>query len=384
MTKIYRIPTGRVEGNGSNDSNTSEIRPYGEIGLFIGDNDKLELLMFDGVRTHVRSKVLNKGTFYGGDADSADGAGYDSIKLVPDEELRRNGSQQYIIVEPTGGEPGHVHIRAGGTIDQSTADLFLGGELNNVRISDLGNYVKISTDTGVEGITNNWTFDTTGILTFPNNALVDVADSNIEFREMNNFNVEAGEAVNIVTDASGDAHSWQFGDNGNLTFPDSTVQTTAWDPDNIDWAGIVGPTIQTNGLPVGTRFTQPAPASSVGQAGDTAGTVAFDDGYIYYCIENFGGTTYEVVHAIADGTSTNGVDQGYLVANTYQLPQVGWKVYYDGETRTIDQVNSSGIPNFYVIFVDSALVIPGQATFAWGPTPATNIWKRVAWSGDTW
>ncbi len=171
MTKIYRIPTGQVEGNGANDTNTSEIRPYGEIAVYIGDNNKLELLMFDGVRTHVRSKVLNKGTFYGGDADSADGAGYDSIKLVPDEELRRGGSQQYIIVEPTGGEPGHVHIRAGGTIDSSTADLFLGGELNHVRVSDTNNSVKISTDDGLNtGTTKQWTFDAGGGLTLPADA----------------------------------------------------------------------------------------------------------------------------------------------------------------------------------------------------------------------
>ncbi len=171
MTKIYRIPTGQVEGNSSNETNTSEIRPYGEIGLFIGDNNKLELLMFDGVRTHRRSKVLNKGTFYGGDADSSDGAGLDTIKLIPDANQHFNdgsyGNDQYLIIEPTYGEPGHVHIRAGGTIDQSTADLFLGGELNNVRISDLGNYVQISADAGGEGATKQWTFDSVGGLTLP-------------------------------------------------------------------------------------------------------------------------------------------------------------------------------------------------------------------------
>ncbi len=167
MTKIYRIPTGQVEGNGSNDTNTGEIRPYGEIAVYVGDNNKLELLMFDGVRTHVRSKVLNKGTFYGGDADSSDGLNRDTIKLVPGEELRRNGSDQYLVIDPTYGEPGHIHIRAGGTIDQSTADLFLGGELNNVRISDLGNYVQISADAGGEGATKQWRFDSVGGLTLP-------------------------------------------------------------------------------------------------------------------------------------------------------------------------------------------------------------------------
>ncbi len=177
MTKIYRIPTGQVEGNGSNDTNTSEIRPYGEIGLFIGNNNKLELLMFDGVRTHQRSKILNKGTFYGGDADSSDGAGYDSIKLVPDEFLRQEGSQQYLIVEPTGGQPGHVHIRAGGTIDSSTADLFLGGEKTNVKVSDTYDNVTIRTsdDSGGGVIPKEWIFDNLGGLSFPMGGAIEPA-----------------------------------------------------------------------------------------------------------------------------------------------------------------------------------------------------------------
>lgn len=126
------------------------------------------------------------------------------------------------------------------------------------------------------------------------------------------------------------------------------------------------------------------PGTSIGTLGDSAGDLAFSNGYIYYCIEDFGGTTYNVVHNLAQGFDADGVNSGYLVENTYQLPEVGWKVYYNGEVRTIDQVNSSGIPGFYVVFVDSLLTIPGQAVFSWGPASATNIWKRVAWSGDTW
>jgi hypothetical protein len=227
MTKIYRIPTGQVEGNGANDTNTSEIRPYGEIAVYVGDNNKLELLMFDGVRTHVRSKVLNKGTFYGGDADSADGAGYDSIKLVPDEELRRNGSQQYIIVEPTGGEPGHVHIRAGGTIDSSTADLFLGGELNHVRVSDTSNIVTISADANDNGATRNWLFDGNGILSVPaiNNESLFIQGAEIG-STTSGIGITATNGITLTTDALGTAKFWQFGTDGNLTLPAGFIRST--------------------------------------------------------------------------------------------------------------------------------------------------------------
>ncbi len=227
MTKIYRIPTGQVEGNDSNSDNTSEIRPYGEIGLFIGDNNKLELLMFDGVRTHQRSKILNKGTFYGGDADSADGAGYDSIKLVPDEILRQGGSQQYIIVEPTGGEPGHVHIRAGGTIDSSTADLFLGGELNHVRVSDTSNSVTISADANDNGATRSWIFDTNGILSVPaiNNENLFIQGAEIG-STTSGIGITATNGITLTTDALEAPKFWQFGADGNLTLPAGFIRST--------------------------------------------------------------------------------------------------------------------------------------------------------------
>jgi hypothetical protein len=220
MATIRKIVTSKIDGDSSNNTTTNEIRPYGELAVYVGDNDKLELLMFDGVRTHVRSKVLNKGTFYGGDADSADGAGYDSIKLVPDEELRRSGSQQYIIVEPTGGEPGHVHIRAGGTIDSSTADLFLGGELNNVRVSDTSNSVTISADANDNGATRSWIFDTNGILSVPaiNNENLFIQGAEIG-STTSGIGITATNGITLTTDALGTAKFWQFGTDGSLTIP---------------------------------------------------------------------------------------------------------------------------------------------------------------------
>jgi hypothetical protein len=199
MTTVRRINVSQVRGEDSNSTNTDEIRPYGDIGLYEDNNGKLELLIADGSRTNVRNKVLNKGTFYGGDSDGSEGLGYDTIKLVPDEVLRRNGSDQYIIIDPTGGEPNHIHLRAGGTIDSSSTDLFLGGELNHVKVSDEYDTVTISTDNN-NGGTNGWTFNSIGDLTFPTNG-------------------------NIIFDSS--ANSTIYGITG-IQFADDTIQTTAW------------------------------------------------------------------------------------------------------------------------------------------------------------
>jgi hypothetical protein len=84
-------------------------------------------ITFDGI------KIIGAGTA------SGDDAGYSTLELVPDNNLYEN--DQYIIIDPT--EPNHIHIRAGGTQDASSAELFLGGERNHVRVND-GAGVKIS------------------------------------------------------------------------------------------------------------------------------------------------------------------------------------------------------------------------------------------------
>jgi hypothetical protein len=260
MTTIRRIPTSKIDGNDSNATDTNEIRPYGEIAVYINTDDdqdnKLELLIFDGERTHLKSKVLSKGTFYGGDGDSGDGEGLDTIKLIPDAELYRDDSNydndQYIIIDPTGGDPNHIHIRAGGTIDQSRTDLFLGGENNNVRVSDTNDRVTINTDAG-EGL-RNWIFDNSGNLTLPaggdirdseGNSVLGGADTgNWTFDSNTLSEGGAGDAVIEASDYAGaklilqtrglSNKQWAFDQDGAVTFPDATVQTTAYPgPQNI-------------------------------------------------------------------------------------------------------------------------------------------------------
>jgi hypothetical protein len=82
---------------------------------------------------------------------SGDGNGYGTIELVPD--IDRYESDQYLIIDPT--EPNHIHIRPGGEQDSSNAELILGAERTNVRISDYGN-VSISTKNISNLISNSY------------------------------------------------------------------------------------------------------------------------------------------------------------------------------------------------------------------------------------
>ena len=89
-----------------------------------------------------------------------------TLELTPDPNF---GTDQYIILDPT--SPNHIHIRAGGAIDSSSADLYLGGEKSNIIVRNLDNgfnekyWVQINSQTG--STLNTWTFDDNGTTLFP-------------------------------------------------------------------------------------------------------------------------------------------------------------------------------------------------------------------------
>jgi hypothetical protein len=128
MTKINKIVTSETEGRES-DRHVPNTYTYDEDGVLIRhDSDS------------VAKPVVGPGILFGAGKDSSDQSGLNTIKLIPNSEL---GTDQYLIIEPT--NPNHIHIRAGGTQDESNADLILGGERNNVYIEDDARIVSIST-----------------------------------------------------------------------------------------------------------------------------------------------------------------------------------------------------------------------------------------------
>ena len=85
-------------------------------------------ITFDGIQ------IIGAGTA------SGDGNNLGTIELVPDGDIT---SDQYVIIDPT--SPNHIHLRAGGVQDNSSAHIFLGGERNNIEVSDPYRTVKINT-----------------------------------------------------------------------------------------------------------------------------------------------------------------------------------------------------------------------------------------------
>ncbi len=167
MAKVRRINVSQIEGGYSDDN---DVRPKGELALYDNDNGGFDLVLHDGTNPTNLNKILAKGILYGHNGDSGDGIGYDTIKLIPDINLHSNGSNQYVIVDPTA--PNHIHLRPGGSIDNSSADLFIGGENTHVKVSDGNGNVVIRASNTVEGVYNyNWTFNNDGSVQFPDSSI---------------------------------------------------------------------------------------------------------------------------------------------------------------------------------------------------------------------
>jgi hypothetical protein len=104
---------------------TNRVATIADVTAATGLGD----ITFDGV------KITGAGTA------SGDGLGAGTMELVPDADLYAN--DQYLVIDPT--DPNHIHIRAGGAIDESIAKVIIGGERNHVYVSDSDREVSIRT-----------------------------------------------------------------------------------------------------------------------------------------------------------------------------------------------------------------------------------------------
>jgi hypothetical protein len=90
---------------------------------------------------------------------NGNGDGYSVLNIIPDKD--KIVTDQYIIIDP-GVTPAHIHLRAGGSMDESSALLTLGGDASYFRLDSGPNppaYIA----------SNNriWEFTQEGQLTFP-------------------------------------------------------------------------------------------------------------------------------------------------------------------------------------------------------------------------
>ena len=139
---------------------------------------------------------------------------------------------------------GRPYLAAAGTLNSHVAGIYANAQAPTVTIS---------TTTG--GPNNDWIFDGNGKLTFPNGSLSIEHGMGDQIQSTDNLFVSAGSMTLSGTDGSslsqiylandgnvrlrsnfnnGTDRYWDFDVNGALTFPDGTIQTTAFNNSTLD------------------------------------------------------------------------------------------------------------------------------------------------------
>jgi hypothetical protein len=265
---------------------------------------------------------------------SSDGNGGDTLKIVPDSTL---GTDQHLIIEPTIGfeSPDHIHIRAGGTIDESAVNLILGGEKNAVIVSDDERAVGITTRAPrvSQALINLQTEDGAEFVTSvpEGGVLVDVGwkvlNAGTEYTVTSLSANTPTEGLVTIT-----ATGLTFGNGTEYTFyyDEPFINTWTFTPQGYLYGPAMGglfvsgilngesdlwlssnDSVVLNGNNGGEFIGNPdvpdnqiatigdlaykrvaVPASSIGQAGDDAHYVADDTIHHYFCTGPYDGTTH--------------------------------------------------------------------------------------------
>jgi hypothetical protein len=307
---------------------TNRVATIADVTAATGLGD----ITFDGVQ------------IIGGGTASSDGLGNGTIRLVPDADEAED--DQFLVIEPTQpgiqGAPGHIHLRAGGTIDESNADLILGGERNSVVVSDTEKEIKVSTAFRSKlYFTNlNSNSDTEFIVSETANILVGdtvYVGGNGESYIVDAVTFDGGLATVTADGASFGAgaqylftreesynNGWAFGSDGVFSGPymgsvavpglagTQTDDLYIYSPNNdiiinatsgkiILDGGASGTDVYINSDSLENKVATlgdfpyirvEVPTTSLGQAGDIAHYVADDTSHHYFCTGTYDGTTH--------------------------------------------------------------------------------------------
>ncbi len=278
----------------------------------------------------------------------------------------------------------------------------------------LGNSVNIVTNDLL-----TWTFDANGILTVPAVSGENLFIQGPEIGSTNSgIGITATNGIVLTTDALGTAKFWQFGTDGNLSVPGNitkasgNLEITAENYVVIDstnggqidiganqsgeGSGVSGPILMGhagNTLDIQSgkiRVNSAVPTHSTGALDDVVGLVAFDGSYIYYCTADYvsaggGGATVELVpNELGQSVNTITIAKGAPPNTNWANLQVSWTLTVNSTTVTVEEITGDA-DNLYVV-VSGFITLPptGSITFTEPGGTQPDIWKRVAWSNDTW
>jgi hypothetical protein len=264
----------------------------------------------------------------------------------------QNQNAQRLIIQgqrATGsGEGGDVYFWAGDS-DVNGGDIKIYAGDADSTTEGYGGYVNIEGGRG---------FNSGGNVSITGGDSSDGAGGNVNIR--GGFGATNGE----VSIQSG-SHYWSFNDDGNLALP---YGGTIKDADGNDLL----------------RRIVSVPTHSTGASGDLEGDFVFSNGYIYYCAANYVGDSISATTLASSGTvawidSTDYI--GDLVADFNANPS-GWT--YNGVSIVSVTADDSFGPGYALEGTTPFGINNGENYSLVSGASLPDIWKRVAWSNDTW
>lgn len=122
-------------------------------------NNEIMKIQDDGVLKLTNNIAWSNSNTVIQSAPNGNGEGYSVLNIIPDVDKYPN--DQYIIIDP-GVTPAHVHLRAGGSMDDSSAILSLGGDASYFRLNSGPN-----PEAYIASNNKIWTFAQDGTMQFP-------------------------------------------------------------------------------------------------------------------------------------------------------------------------------------------------------------------------
>ena len=280
---------------------------------------------------------------------------------------------RYLVIEPTG--PSDIHIRAGGPINQSTANLRLGGEYNHVEISDYGQYVSFATGVSAVDGWHNWQTMGSGQPWWVATEIIGISP-NIEYRNSlalpNNSHIYGGSTI----DESGQV-TWH----GTLSVTGNL---------NVAGSAIFHNTEYTTTSSISVSNTGTGPALVVNQTGEEAIAAFYDDSNIALYID---GTTSRAGN-VGIGTSTpdhkltviGDVSASGRIYSSYTINKFV-STFGDASNTSYTIPHGLGVQDVVVSIVDSVtqeVVYPlvtntamNQITVSFSEAPGLTAYKAI-------
>jgi len=177
-------------------------------------------------------------------------------------------------------------------------------------------------------------------------------------------NRSSTDPVQIVTDYDGSAYTWTFNSDATMTFPDSTVQNTAWtgtiDASNVTGLGNIS-TINLDGNASNILY---------GDGSFAGAPVTYADSNVSTFLASYGTNTI---------TTTGNISVGNIIGNGQALTglngaNVSGEVSYAATANSVAVANVTGIGNIATINKDgnASNILYGNGVFASAPITYGN------------